>query len=67
MDLEYVPIVSTACCILQNFLIEERHIGRENQDKESKSNAPLQFEYISKNKKRSKNIAKQQRHTIFNN
>jgi hypothetical protein len=36
------------------------------QDKESNSKAPLKFEYISKDERRSENIAKQQRDKIFN-
>ena len=58
MDLEYAPIVVTACCILHNFFIEEGDIGGDDQDKESNSKAPLKFECISKNERRSKNIAK---------
>jgi hypothetical protein len=65
MGLEYAPIIIIACCILHNFLIEEGDIGGDDQDK-SNSKAPSKFEYISKDERRSKNIAKQQRDTIFN-
>jgi hypothetical protein len=66
MNLEYAPTIIAACCIRHNFLIEEGDIGRDVQDKESNSKAPLKFECISKDERRSKNIAKQQRDTIFN-
>jgi hypothetical protein len=47
--------------------MEEDNIGKDEQNKESNSKAPLKFEYIfiSKYERRSKNIAKQQRDTIF--
>jgi hypothetical protein len=66
MSLEYAPTIITACCILHNFLIEEGDIDGDDQDKESNSKAPLKFEYISKDERRSENIAKQQRDIIFN-
>ena len=58
MDLEYAPIVITAYCVLYNFLIEEGDIGRDDQNKESNSIAPLKFEYICKKERRLKNIVK---------
>jgi hypothetical protein len=57
MSLEYAPTVIIACCILHNFLIEEEDIGGDDQDKESNSKAPLKFEYISEDERRSENIA----------
>jgi hypothetical protein len=54
------------CCILYDFLIEEKDIGKNEQDKEFNSKALLKFEYISEDKRRSKNIAKQQGDMIFN-
>jgi hypothetical protein len=36
------------------------------QGKKSNSKAPLKFEYISEDERRSENIANQQRDTIFN-
>jgi hypothetical protein len=66
MGLQYAPTVIIACCILHNFLIEEGDIGGDDEDKESNSKAPLKFEYISKDERRSENIAKQQRNTLFN-
>ena len=53
MGLEYAPNVLTACCILHNFLIEEGDIGGDDQDKELNSKAPLKFEYISEDERRS--------------
>ena len=66
MGLAYAPTANSACCILHNFLIEEGDIGGDDQDKELNSKAPLKFEYISEDERRSENIAKQQRDTIFN-
>ena len=61
MNLKYAPTIIAACCILYNFLIEEEDMDRDVQDKESNSKAPLEFECISKDERRLKNIAKQQR------
>jgi hypothetical protein len=41
MGLEYALTIITACCILHNFLIKEGDIGKDDQDKESNSKAPL--------------------------
>jgi hypothetical protein len=46
--------------------VKEEDIGEDEQDKESNSKAPLKFEYISEDERRSENIANQQRDTIFN-
>jgi hypothetical protein len=51
---------------LSNFLIAEGNIGEDEQNKESNSKALLKFEYISKDERKSENIAKQQKDTIFN-
>jgi hypothetical protein len=60
MGLEYAPTIIRACCILYNFLIKEGDIDENEQDKESNSKAPLKFECVSKDERRSENIAKQQ-------
>jgi hypothetical protein len=57
MGLDYAPTVITTCYILHNFLIEEGGIGGDDQDKKSNSKAPLKFEYISEDERRSENIA----------
>jgi hypothetical protein len=40
------------------FLIEKEDIGEYEQDKESNSKAPLEFEYIFEDERRLENIAK---------